>query len=551
MNSTFYEFTTIHSGEKTVMLKIKYLSIFILILIVVCHAAASDTPKRVLIIPFHIHSSEDLGFLENGIQAMLSTRLALENDVIPIGKEEAAQALQTVTKPINEKTAFALGKKLGADYVVFGSLTVFGKGISTDARFLDIQKETAVVTFSQFGKSRDEVLSHIDMFAGLVNEKVFGRKTYTRAYQPVPEKEPEAGRRKHPESIFYKQDQGVSETPLWKSRRFKTGLSGIAVGDVDADKKNEVIFVGKRKLYIYRYAEGTLSKIADIDGDVFHEYIGVDVADINNNGTAEIFVTSYNRDQQAISSFVLEWNGAKFVTIVKGQRWFYRVVDMPGRGKTLLGQKDRGDDVFQKDVHELTWRGGGYASANVKKYRKPLHVFGLAFGNVLKDGREMVVSFAEDDRIRISDDASGSEIWKSDEKYGGNSIYLEFYDKDAGDIGEHKEMKHVYLPLRIHFVDINKDGKKEVLVPKNKDSAGRYLARLRLYKNGHLEGLEWNDAGLTPKWKTRKMPGYISDWVIADIDNDQQDEIVCAVVQRTSPLSGSEKSYIVILELGS
>ena len=96
----------------------------VIIPVILCKGALAEGPSKVLVLPFYIHSEKDLSFLRDGIEDMLSTRLALAETVVLIDREEARQALQDVPTPINEKTAVLLGARLEADYVLFGSLTV-------------------------------------------------------------------------------------------------------------------------------------------------------------------------------------------------------------------------------------------------------------------------------------------------------------------------------------------------------------------------------------------------------------------------------------------
>ena len=512
---------------------------------------AADTPKKILILPFNINAKEDLSFLQKGIQDMLATRLAHEDKVVTIGKDAIGPALEKIPKPIKEPAAVELGLSFGADYVVLGSMTVFGESISTDVKFIDIFQKNVLVTFSQFGKNQGDVLAHIDMFAGQVNEKVFGRKTYTYSYgyqQPAPEKAPKDDRRKHPESIFMK-DGSISDVAIWKSRRFKMNIRGISVGDVDGDKQNEVVFIGKNTVYVYRYTEGTVAKVKEFNGKERESFFSVDVADINRNGKAEIFITSIQTTNQNLDSFVLEWNGRKFVKIVDNQRRFFRVVKIPKQGPVLLSQELSGVKVYRRNIQEMTWQGSQYTPVNEKRYKNPINVLGIAFASFAADGSEMAIAFTQDDRVRLFNNTDGREVWKSDEKYGGNSLFLEFHDESDSKIGDTFVKQSIFLPQRIQIVDIDNDGKNEVLVPKNKDIAGRLLRSLRIYDRGHIEGFEWSELGLTPKWKTRQLPGYISDWIVADFDNDGQDEIVCSIVKSSAPVIGTEISNIMMMEL--
>ena len=308
---------------------------FILILAIVSllsganTAFSADKISKVLILPFNIHSEKDLSFLQRGIGEMLSTRIAFENKVMIVGKEEAGIAAGKT----DEKIALAAGEKAGADYVLFGSLTVFGESISTDAKFYDVQNKSQLVVINEFGSSQGDVIYHINVFAAKINETVFGRKT---ASSQVPAKEiaqqqPSSGEqsadsRKNPEETWAKQSgtkmaydeafsgSGEPAAVLWKSKKFETKLKGIAVGDVDGDGKTETVFVDDHKIFIYRQAAGKFEKIKEIAGKTYEFYKGIDVADINENKMAEIFVTAIN-DNGRVISFVLEWDGKDFKKI--------------------------------------------------------------------------------------------------------------------------------------------------------------------------------------------------------------------------------------------
>ena len=107
-------------------------------------------------------------------------------------------------------------------------------------------------------------------------------------------------------------------------------------------------------------------------------------------------------------------------------------------------------------------------------------------------------------------------------------------------------MEHYYIAQRIHVVDMEGDGKNEVVVVNNRETLGKALSRFRSYKSGHIECLFWDALGLYPKWKTRDVSGYISDYAVADFDNDGSLELVFAVDTDMNPFMTSKaKSYLV------
>lgn len=529
-------------------------TLLIIISLIFCNAASPGKPKRVLILPLNIHAETDLSFLKNGIEAMLLNRLALEGKVVPFSREEARQAIKDIPEPITEQTAISLGAKYRADYVVFGSLTVFGDSISTDTRLIDVHQKKPIVIFNRCGKSHDDVIFHINLFASQINERVFGRKTY--AYQPPQQEEAVAEGTRHPDATLTQENRvgydssgvppatGKPSYSIWKSREFKTRIKGMAVGDVDGDGRNETVFITNRKVFIYRYSDGRFAKIQEIKGNRSDTFIGVDVADINKNGKSEIFITNLIQNSARLKSFVLEWNQSNFEKISGDPNWYYRVLNVPERGHVLLGQKRGVKDIFMPGVYELKWSNGRYEPFERQNLPKPMNVYGFAYGDVLNNGQEMIVAFTPNDHIRILE-RNGNEKWKSSEPYGGGATYLEVPSRPGSSIGDVTEMDRFYLPQRIRIADLDRDGKNEVIVVKNQDVAGRLLSRLRIFKSGHIECLTWNTLGLSLKWKTQEISGYISDYAIADLNNDGRDELVFSVVAQTDTVLASARSFIV------
>ncbi|RPH50886.1 MAG: VCBS repeat-containing protein [Desulfobacteraceae bacterium] len=528
-------------------------------------AVSADKISKVLVLPFNIHSEKDLSFLQRGIGEMLSTRLTLENKVMIIGKDGTG----TAAGKTDEKTALAAGEKTGADYVLFGSLTVFGESISTDAKFYDVQKKSPLVVINEFGSSQGDVIYHINVFAAKINETVFGRKTISSQApaKQVVQQQPSGGEqgldsRKNPEDVWSKQSgikmasdevfsgSGEPAVVLWKSKKFETKLKSLAIGDTDGDGKMETIFADDHNIFIYRQTAGKFEKIKEVAGKTYEFYKGIDVADINGNKKAEIFVTAIN-DSGRVISFVLEWDGNDYKIIADNEDWHYRVLDIPVRGgKILFGQKGGNANIFSGNVHELKWVHGYYISTNKEILPKGLNVYGFNYGDVLNSGQEMILGFNTNEYLGLFN-ANGNEEWISSEPYGGSNSYLEppaeiEAAKKTRTDPDPRPQNRLYLPQRILVNDLDNDKKKEVLVVKNIDTSGGILSRVRIFKSGYFECLSWDNVGLSPKWKTRKFSGYISDYTLGDIDNDGKDELVFLLVtQAGGSTLGADRSFVV------
>ena len=541
-------------------------------------AQPSAAGGRTLILPFAIHSDQALGFLRQGILDMLSTRLNIPGKSVPIPRTEVADAIASMPGPISQNAAVLLGASLGAAYVVHGSLTVIGSSISTDARFIDVARQQPLVVFSQAGQNTGEVIQHINAFAAQVGAQVFGQQTAPNtggaiaAAAPGVQTAMPLDGRAHPEKVFnramqagmqpdaagsdaYGQREGFRPLDIWRSQRFKSHIRGLAVGDVDGDGNNETVFIDKQTVFVYRAIGAAFEKLAELPGDTSDEYISVDVADINGNGRAEIFVSGISDMNWRVKSSVREWDGKAFSALAEGQPYFYRVVAAATRGPVLYGQLQGQDTTFSGRTEQLGWTGAGY-EPTVGGVPLPagIDVYDFAPADIGGDHADMLLAFNRQDILRLLT-ANGGEEWRSEDPIGGHYVYLEpvAWRKEAQTAKMVNDaesiLKRYYLHQRLFIMDIDGDGKKEVLVVNNIDRTGRLLERFRVFKAGHVKCLSWETVGLYEKWRTRGVSGYISDLAVADFDNDGKLELVTPVVSRTDFLTADARSFIMAQEL--
>jgi hypothetical protein len=308
------------------------------------------------------------------------------------------------------------------------------------------------------------------------------------------------------------------------------------MGDVDGDGKSELVFVDKSKVYIYKWKENAFVLFKTVDGGLSAEYINVSVEDLDRNGKAEIYVSSI--PSNSVSSLVLEWDGKAFREIVKGQRWLLRVVDLPGQGKTLVGQRRASGGRFSGKVQFLRREGNGLVSAGPLDLPRQANVFNFAVGDLQGNGMKSTVLLDSSDYLRLYN--PGKEvIWKSEEYYGGSITYIET------DI----ERNWYFISAPIYITDVDEDGKEEVMISKNRSKSGRFTARFRWYSSGAVHFLTGGPAGLSVKWTTRSTSGPIVGYRVGDVDHDGLKELVVASVTKEKKMLIEPRSQVVVYDL--
>lgn len=89
---------------------------------------------RVVLLPFEIHSQEELGHLQTEIPEIIGKHLNKEGAIVI--DQAALSDLSWKEKTKNYDQIRKIGIKAGADYVIWGSLTLIGRKISLDTRMI-------------------------------------------------------------------------------------------------------------------------------------------------------------------------------------------------------------------------------------------------------------------------------------------------------------------------------------------------------------------------------------------------------------------------------
>jgi hypothetical protein len=472
---------------------------------------------------------------------------------------------------------YELGKRLNTDYVVWGSITKIGNSFSVDGKLVDIAaRKSSVGVFTQ-SQGMDDLIPKITDFAQRINAHILGTvpPALSQATAPVapaaaPSPPPTAQSTKESQIIsgmkagrkgtytalinpdFITGTGPLDKKNFWMSDRRPTEFRGMDIGDVNGDGLNETVLIDAKTIYIYQKKGDAFTLLQTIKGSASDNYMAVDVADINQSGIKQIFVT--NLRSETVDSFVLEYRNDKYVKIATGIRWFLRVINTSAGTPMLLGQTKGIEKPFDSEIHEIVWSGGRYIQGKKQKIPRGLAVYGLTLDTLSEGGKDRVIALNQDDYLCIYEPTekplwqlqtfggSDSLLWKSDENFGGSNLYVEnsqaYEDSD----------KKTFINLRILTYDTNKDGKREVVIVKNISSAARLFQNVKLFNAAEVYNLSWDGLGLLENWRTRKINGYVADYQFKDIDNDGENEVVLALVLSTGP-SLTGRSVVVAYKM--
>lgn len=498
---------------------------------------------KVAILPFLIHSQENLDYLREGIYDILSSRITVEGRIVVIERSIVEQALyEERPMRLDETVATKIGMRVGADYIVLGSLTKIGNYISLDARLISITEEKPPLGVYTQHKGIDDVMVKIGDFAQDIGYKILGRRAI--AGRPT---EP-----KHPYLLQPRRDIGRIEPEglgFKKSQTFNFEIKGLDIGDVDGDKKNELVIIDHHNLYVFKYDGEKLTLFQKIEHGFEHNFLTLDVADVNRNGYAEIIVTSVVEDD--LRSFILEYEEGKFKKITEKAGWYFRVLDYPKDGPTLMGQRMGSEGIFVGPIYKFIWKKKSFEKGPKIPFPKETKIFGLTKADIRGNGKLETIIFDQSERLRILSE-DGKTLWRSSDRFGGTSNYYDTLKKKPEAFRPNEAPPwRVYVPSRILVRDLYGDGMNEVIINKNYSSGMWMFERLRTFESGEVYCLIWEEDRLITQWKTKEIKGYISDYQLKDADNDGEEELVVAVVSYTgsSILGGKGTSNILFFKI--
>ncbi|MGA8178479.1 MAG: outer membrane protein assembly factor BamA [Desulfobacterales bacterium] len=153
----------------------RHLSLIIIaMLLFLPHIARSADIVKVMVLPFDIYSSENLSSLQTEILTVLQAHIREEGAVTVASGIISEAALQEVTQ--NHEKIRNFGASKGADFVVWGSLTLIGQKFSLDVKMINVYKRGLPLIFIKEGQGIENLPGIVKQLASNIGMKLFKRE---------------------------------------------------------------------------------------------------------------------------------------------------------------------------------------------------------------------------------------------------------------------------------------------------------------------------------------------------------------------------------------
>jgi TolB-like protein len=510
-------------------------------------------PLKVALLPVAINSPEDLQYLRQGVYAMFSSRVELPGRVVVMERAAVKKAVAQFPGEIDSETARKIGETLGADFVVFGSLTKLGDSASLDLRVMEVKGGKPASSVYVQARKLEEIIAQMDDLARKVDERILGYSLSPPAEKAVVAEKPaeapkalaaipavpQAVPQAAPQSPlpgFRPMQPGREQYEFWRSQAFPIQIVGMGIADLDGDGRNEVALIDSKNLYIYRW-EKDFPLLKKIEGGRLSQNLAVEVGDVRKTGKAEIFVTAMAGQQ--FVSFVVVYQDGDYKVIARDLEWFFRIIDWGDRGKVLLGQGKGREEGLVWPVYEMVWDGKTYKDSAAAKLPRRLGINGLC--TFAYEGKTYFAYIDTDFRLKVMNE-KGKVVWSSKDTYGSeNSVRVKRMPMATGYQEADDEL----------FVNVRLLSQgNEVFILKNLGLIGEFFKRARSYSKGEVQRFAWTGAMLQETWKSQEISGYMADMQIQGLNRGGEKTLVLAVnLPSESWLGGGKASALMISRL--
>ncbi|MDR1241221.1 MAG: hypothetical protein LBM00_00315 [Deltaproteobacteria bacterium] len=494
-------------------------------------ATAGAGVKTFVILPFSVNGPSNYKYLEQSIPTMFTSRLDWRGHVeVSPNQEKLAK-----TVPPGEAEVKKAMLNAGADYAVWGALTILGQEYSLDVYVMDSQGNK----WPKSQQSKIDLL--IPSLSGVcdgINNEVFKRPSSgavavaanTPSVQPSGSASGAAPRSINP-SIQYSGGSSRDENRL-RSQLFNYTASGMEVCDADGDGQNEVFIFDDYNLYAYVFQNSRLTPLHNIRVSLVYTNIAIRSFDFSNSGKKYVILTSMDKEQKPLSR-IYNFDGKKLNLEMDGIPYFLNVVKDYSTGKdVLIGQPYDKYSMFRNNAVTMMIRNGKELVPGEKlNLPRGVNLYDFAF---LPAGREVsndtkIVNIGKLENMKVFT-LAGSLLSASEEKYSCSSVGLDINSMLPG-MGDDLEAmpSQYYLPIRMLPVDLNRDGDYELIVANGISSSAHIIQRYRQYLQSEILCMYWDGVGMSQQWKTRTLQGGIVDVALNDLDNNGKPDLIACL----------------------
>lgn len=523
--------------------------------VVLAAASTAMAAKTFTVAPFEVNGSSAYKYLEKSIPDMFASRLFWQ------GNFEPARKTGTTSKiaPTDQAAAAKALSAAGADYIIWGSVTVIGENCSIDTRVLNAAGKTWPISRESTVKRLIPDLRQVsDAISAEVFQKPQSKAAQSRQPQQVErvnQMNPDLVRNETTPAEVYINPQfryagGSGDDSRLRSQALDYPSLGMEICDATGNGKLEVFILEERRLHAYRFdADNKLQPLGVFELPATQYGLSIRSMDLDFSGRSSIILNAKDEDEDFVAR-VLTFDGQNFKVIAQTLGVYLNVVKMPPLySPMLLGQRSNRPKLFQQGVHEVSVKGGKISLNGRVALPPKFNVFNFSCvpPGVDKADAAKYVMLDDGERLMMFSE-KGARLSSTEDRYSGASQGVEVNAAMPG-MGKDTVIQNemYYIPTRLLVADLDADGNHEVIVNKPISTAATIFGNYRSFPQSEIQSLQWDGIGLALVWKTRRIKGSVTDYAIADPNGDGISDLVVCVNTHPGALGTAPRRTIVML----
>jgi hypothetical protein len=309
--------------------------------------------------------------------------------------------------------------------------------------------------------------------------------------------------------IFFKQTEETSGFRPAGRLSVKEGVMSLDVGDLDGDGQPEIVVLTRKALMIYMRVQNSLVFKEAFRAATAEEFLKASVGDVDGNGKAEIYLVSFYGSRAQTS--VWEWTG-KFTKKLDRQTGHIHVLrNQKGGRPSLIFQGSAIDMFYTGKVYEMAYDNEGkLVRKDALPELKDAQFYTLTLYDVDNNGTPEYLGLGKprmDQSAPITIwDLGGKPLFRGEE-VGGTNNYLRVGKTNPDDLPP-----VVAINSKLVIMDVDNDGKKEVLAVANNPVVGRI--DFVLYYDGSVVAYKPEGTTLVQSYKSGKIKNCLTDMAV-------------------------------------
>jgi len=314
-------------------------------------------------------------------------------------------------------------------------------------------------------------------------------------------------------------EQGVgtiATKDILRSAPINKTYKSMAVGHVKPDGKIYIAAATRHEIDIFTFDGKTFVPAGSVDAE-FDNIQNIELADLNENGTDELFVTEV-KYKTTVSSSILEFQDSGFKVIDSGMLYIFRTVHVKGV-KKIVAQKLGVDGSYIGMVHNFIHMNGKYERGRAVSASPDINIYGFGYSDLDNDGTNEV--FNINDQYNLSVYNGSAVKYTSVEEFGQTPYYFilenEILDemalsakenlRDQGDIDPFmQEKSKKYIKGRVF---VNSDN--NIYVVQNEQKY-KILSTSKTFGASRFAVFSWDGRRLRNMWVSEVFEPTIVDY---------------------------------------